>query len=382
MNATSTPIGITSLVLPNSLASLEARPDQRELWIRHPGPMHFTTAAADVMIQHHQHGRRHDVLTSDLSTWAFGSGDGRHMQLIAVPFRGRETSPPLALREHAFKQLCEKIGAPSAYLREVPAKLQIANVNFGMSKKTSPAMLRIAGDEIRAVLSDRYTPTDDATLFEIVDEVLGTAGLRNEAMVRASSVGLSTVMRLTLPGEGVVVKQGDIIEYGLDLANSEVGIRSVQVTPITYRLVCTNGMRAWQTDATSRFRHIGDPARVRDLLREAIPLAIAQARGDIDRWKVSVSRMIDDAFAEVESLRAFGISGSDARAVATTIAIEAGRDVEPGADEREVADMIRGARSTVFDVANAITATAKGRGAAARLVLEESAHRYLSARTR
>ena len=36
------------------------------------------------------------------------------------------------------------------------------------------------------------------------------------------------------------------------LYRSEVGLRSVQVTPITHRLICTNGMRAWRSEIRIR----------------------------------------------------------------------------------------------------------------------------------
>ena len=49
--------------------------------------------------------------------------------------------------------------------------------------------------------------------------------------LRATAVGPHTVLRITIPNEGVPVKVGDVIEWGIDIANSELGLRSVQVTP-------------------------------------------------------------------------------------------------------------------------------------------------------
>ncbi|MFO0692925.1 MAG: DUF932 domain-containing protein [Polyangiales bacterium] len=375
----------TALVPSSSSASpspsLSPRPDQRERWFPHLRPVSFDEAASDVLALHAADGARSDVVTADLRSWAFGSGDGSIMQLVGVPFFGRQAGPPLALRELAFRQLCDRIDAPATYLRELPAKLQIANVNYGLLKKPQPALLRMAGGDVRAVLSERYAPIDDQVLFELVADALDHAGLRRDAVVRASSVGTSTVLRITLPAEGVAVKRGDVIEYGIDLGNSEVGLRSVQVVPTTYRLLCTNGMRGWQSEAASKFRHIGDPARLRELLRDALPLAFAEARGDLDRWKRSTELVVDSVLAELDAMRASGLSGADAQAVARIHALESGLDVDR-LDDQALRDSLRSARATVFDLANGITATAKTRGTTARLGLEEAAHRYLVSRTR
>lgn len=362
-------------------APLQPRPDQRDIWLRHGEAMSFRAASTDILIQHHLHGARADITTADLRGWAFGSGDGATMQLVALPLEGRDTGAPMALREHAFGQLATKLGVPGSYIRELPGKLQVVNMNYAISRRPAPALLRLAGGEVRAVLSQRYAPIDDATLFEIVDEVLVRAGLRREALVRASATGLSTVHRITIPSKGVAVKKNDVIEHGIDIANSEVGLRSVQVNAVTYRLVCSNGLRAWNTEGGSRVRHIGDPARLRDLLHDAIPIALAEARGDLERWKLAVERLVDDAFHEVEALRAFGIGGAEMKAVARVIAAESGLDVDRREDA-QITEALRGTRSTVFDVANSITALAKQRNVAARLALEESAHRYLASRTR
>ena len=361
-------------------AALRPRPDQREQWLRHASPVSFDRAAEEVVGFHRMDGARTDVVTADLRAWAFGSGDGRTMQLVGVPFFGRETSPPYGLRQLAFQQLAGKVGAPASYLAELPAKLQIANLNYAITRRSQPAMLRLAGSEIRAVLSERYAPVDDHVLFELVTEALDHAGLRSDALVRATAVGTSTVLRVTLPGEGVAVKRGDIIEYGIDLGNSEVGLRSVQVVPTTYRLLCSNGMRGWQSEAASKFRHVGAPERLRELLRDALPLAFAEARGDLARWKRSLDVLVDDAFAEVEALRGFGLTGAEIDAVGRALLVDEGVDLS-GRDARDVEEALRGRRSDVFHVANAITATAKARPVASRLSLEESAHRFLVRRT-
>ncbi len=83
---------------------------------------------------HRQDGARDDTLVHDLRTWAFGTADQEHMALARVPFPGRDTGTPLPLRERAFGQLCQKIGAPVPYVRQLPVKLQVACMNWGLSR--------------------------------------------------------------------------------------------------------------------------------------------------------------------------------------------------------------------------------------------------------
>ena len=280
-------------------APLQPRPDQAERWIAHDAPVPFDVAAEAILEAHRQDGDRDDVVAHQLRTWAFGSSDGETMELTRVPFDGRPEGEPMPLRELAFGQLCGRIGAPSHYIRSLPMRLQVACMNWGMVRQQFPALLRLAGSEVRAVLSDRYATADDQLLLEMVGDTLDKTGYREDALVRAVAVGPHTLLRITLPNEGTPVKVGDVIEHGIDIGNSELGLRSVQVTPITHRLVCLNGMRAWRSEAAVRMRHIGDPGRLRDQLQDAIPVAFAEARGDIERWKRAVDLFVDSALDEI-----------------------------------------------------------------------------------
>jgi len=98
--------------------------------------------------------------------------------------------------------------------------LQVANMNWGLAREKQSALLRLAGGEIRAVVSDRYAALDDALVLQVVADVLDRAGFLRDTLVRATAVGTSTILRVTLPSEGVAVKVGDVIEYGLDIGRS------------------------------------------------------------------------------------------------------------------------------------------------------------------
>lgn len=360
-------------------APLQPARDQAEHWHACNSPLPFEVAADRILQAHREDGERDDVIVHRLQSWAFGSAGRGTMALAPVPFDGRPAKEPLLLRELAFSQLCTKIGAPASYIRALSPRLQTACMNWGMVRQDGATLLRLAGGEVRAVLSDKYAAADDALLLDLVGDTLDKAGYRDDARVRALALGTHTVLRITIPNEGTPVKVGDVIEHGIDIGNSELGLRSVQVTPVTYRLVCLNGMRAWRSDAALRMRHIGDPDRLRDQLRDAVPLAFAQARGDIERWKRAVDTLVDSALDEIEALRALGLSQGEVRAVANSFADEHGAGA---ADRMDVAESLR-MRTTAFSVANSITAAAKAReNVPGRLALEEAGHRYLCSRTK
>lgn len=364
---------------PITLEPLRPRPDQRERWMTHATPLVFEEAAQMILDAHEQDGEREEIIAHDLRTWAFGGTKGT-MAIAPIPLPGRERRTAMPVRELAFNQICARLSAPPGYIRSLPGKLQLACVNFGLTSAKQPALLRLAGGELRAVLSDRYAAVDDRQVLEVVGEVLDRGGYLEDARVRALAVGAHTVLRITLPGEGVPVKTGDVIEYGLDIGNSEVGLRSVQVTPVTYRLLCTNGMRAWRSEAALRMRHIGDPKRLREQLRDAVPVAFAEARGDIERWRKATEVLIDDALEEIETLRGLGLSQGEVQAVGRELASTAG--LLPSNADVETLNRALGSPTTAFDVANAMTAVARDRAdVAARLTLEEQGHRYLSRRT-
>lgn len=137
-----------------SLAPLATQRDQHERWIAHEKPVDFEDAVDLLMDAHRTDGDREDVAAHDLRTFAFGNAEG-FMAIAPVPLPGREVGTRYPLRELAFSQLCNRIGAPPAYLRALRAKLQMANVNFGMTRETQSVLRRLAGGEVRAVVSDR-----------------------------------------------------------------------------------------------------------------------------------------------------------------------------------------------------------------------------------
>ena len=367
------PISASSATPRTALSPLHPRPDQPEPWLAHEVPIPFVQAARLVLRAHEEDGATEELYVADLRACRVGGARGVLQLAVPSSAKGRP-GRRLPLRDIAFRQLCGWLCVPAAFVRELPRRLQIDILTWGLSHAHRRALLRLARGEVRCVVSGRYAALDDAQVLDVVTGVLRGAGLESAARVRATAVGPTTIVRVTLPNEGVAVRAGDVIEWGFDIGNSELGLRSVQVTPLTVRLVCTNGMRTWTSGERLRLRHAGDPGSLREHLRVVVPRALEAARADIATWTRAANRAIDSADEEIASLGRFGLSTAVTAAVGRELVRERGGDPEVDGD-------VVGGRTWVYDVANAITATARQqRSVESRLALEEAAARYLAAR--
>lgn len=165
-----------------------------------------------------------------------------------------------AVSSHAHGQLASKLGIPKAYydtMLEKQPELLSANVNtWLMAEASDKLLLRTLDTEtpaLRAVLSNKYRPLDNYDLFEAVAPVLST-----DPSMRLESCNVSdTKFYLKLVTERIraEVKQGDVVQAGIVVSNSEVGNGSLLVQPLVYRLVCSNGLIS--QDSSMRKHHVG-----------------------------------------------------------------------------------------------------------------------------
>lgn len=366
---------------------LALAPDQKEAWLDFGnGGKSFYEAAEIILKAAEEDGERQDLGISALNTWAFGPApDGTAaLATIHVPGRDRRLVP---LRKHAFSQLCSRVGAPASYIAKLPAKLQMACVNHGINHdaQQNGNLLRLAGGEARALLSDRYAALDNHLILETLERTLSEAGMIGDVRVRSVAVGPTCSLRMTLPGDDLVVpnptKVGDIVECGLDVLNGEIGNRSVSISAVVWRLACLNGVRSADRSAQSSLRHVGDAARLAEAFRDAVPSVLASSRGLRDRMAKAIDVLVDDILGEFEGLSAFGLSKSDTRDVARDVMAE--RQLALPEDTNEWAGVLQGMRNvSAYDVLNGITHVAQSKPTDRRLEMEEAAGRYLYRVTR
>jgi hypothetical protein len=310
----------------------------------------FDTAAERLLRAHESDGAPRDLPLTELRTWVVAPHEGRFSLVPLVRHH-----PPRVLRGNAFGNLMSRIGAPGDFIRRLPAPLQLATVNYLLGEEDGAATLRLRGEEVSAIVSGRYAPLDPVELVDTLRAALVRFGLLGEVRVRAVASGLVDNLRLVLPSEAKAVKPGDVSAVGLDLTSSSFARSAVHVTPVVWRLVCSNGLKVAERRAGLSFRHIGDAQRLRDGVAEAIPTALTHARGMLEHWQRAVHFMVEDVQRQVEALRE--LTHPERDRLEHELSREAGTAALPE-------------RVPVYDFVNALTASAKAAVPARRLEVE------------
>lgn len=165
--------------------------------------------------------------------------------LAALSIRG---APALEVDDVGHGQIADYTGIPKPYydrLRESNRAILAANVNHWMETKGGERrMVRTLGGQVRALLSDRYQRIDNFEVAEVALNVLGKVpGLRVvSSAVTAQRMYIKAVSEALQEPVTGSRRVGDIVEAGVMVSNSEVGLGSVSIQPFAHFLVCTNGM--------------------------------------------------------------------------------------------------------------------------------------------
>ena len=321
------------------------------------------------------------------------SRDDAERLALAVP--GREA--PIAPTHWSFGQLCSLVGAPSTYMRQLPAPLAGINLQHGLLSHRAELVKTLEADdgrvELRAVTGPDYGRIWDQELVEAVMRIAGDGvgdtrwkvpGLLDwstmthnpfvEVIKDTTTLYASDrdvflfLVDDTHPIEAGRLPNGDPDLYfrGFYCWNSEVGSKTLGIASFYLRAVCMN-RNIWGAEgfeeisirhskfAGHRFAHQAAPALER--FADSSPAAFVAgvraareaivARGDEDR----------ESF-----LRKRGFSRPETEKIIATVLDEEGRPPE-----------------SVFDFVQGITAMARGKPHQdARLELEGKAAKLLA----
>ena len=165
------------------------------------------------------------------------------------------------------RQVASALGIPAKYydlMQTRKPELLAQNVNAWFGDRENSYMIRTmdygAGRMARALLSDRYRRIDN---MEIASAVLPLFAGSDQYEVVSSEVTENRLyLKIVNRRMEMAVVPGDIVQAGVMISNSEVGLGSVSVQPLVYRLVCTNGMVV--NDMGERKNHVGRAAKAVD----------------------------------------------------------------------------------------------------------------------
>jgi hypothetical protein len=163
-----------------------------------------------------------------------------------------------AVKDLAHNQVATHLGIPKAYydrLRKTYPDLLDINVNKLFRAEPARRMVRTLDGQVRAFLSDRYRRFDYLDLMEAIMPVLGE--MPDVQFPSAEITDTHLYIKAVLPRLQGEVKVGDIVQAGVVISDSEVGLGAISAAPMIYRLTCKNGMIS--ETALRRF-HVGRKA--------------------------------------------------------------------------------------------------------------------------
>ncbi len=180
--------------------------------------------------------------------------DGRSALEVGTPATG---IVPYGINDIAHRQIGQFLKIPAAYydrMRSTYPDLLVENVNGWLSQTPGTSrMIRTMDGVARAFLSERYRRIDN---YEIATAVLPIiAGLAGATVESCELTDSRMYIKVVDPRTTAEIRKGDVVQAGVVITNSEVGMGSVNVSPLVYRLVCSNGMIA-QDNAVRKY-HVG-----------------------------------------------------------------------------------------------------------------------------
>jgi len=225
-------------------------------------------------------------------------------RLIMHVDRGSQGVAQLPVRALAEDQLREWAEIPSKYyhlMRQRAPELLSANVNHWLRTKDQPRLVRCLDGEARAFLSNRYRTIDN---YDIAMAALPVLKADGQVTVVSSQVTdghlyiKAVTQRLTYE-----VKPGDFVQAGIVISNSEVGLGSVKVEPLLFRLVCKNG--AIVNDLAMKRYHVGRYTRDLDEYTEIY--RDSTRRMDDAAFMMKLQDTVKAAFDEVQFAKLRGV---------------------------------------------------------------------------
>ena len=158
--------------------------------------------------------------------------------------------------DNAHQQIASRLNIPYRYYQKMQMTapdLLDQNVNRWFNQNPERRMIRVLDGNVRAFLSDRYRRLDNLELCAAVLPVINEMKGSNIESCEVTSTHLYLkIVNKKLKAE---VKVGDVVQAGFVVSNSEVGLGSLRVEPLIFRLVCKNGLIC--KDLAQRKYHVG-----------------------------------------------------------------------------------------------------------------------------
>ncbi|MFC2088267.1 DUF932 domain-containing protein [Calditrichota bacterium] len=183
-------------------------------------------------------------------------GDTRNMKVYfdEDQFKINLDAEEFGLNSIAHEQIGSKLGIPKKYYDRMKAEnplLLQENINSWFQTQPKKRMVRTLDETARSFLGEGYRRLDNYDLALAILPVLWNSDVQIKS---AQLTERKLYIQAVTPSLEQEVKKGEIVQAGIIISNSEVGYGCVNIKPLIFRLVCSNGMITGQT---LRKYHIG-----------------------------------------------------------------------------------------------------------------------------
>lgn len=271
-------------------------------------------------------------------------------RLVSLDKFGRSHGSELT--DFALTQLFTKSEMPVRYMKKMlneRPEMVAEHFNYWMQKeadkeeKHKKVLLRGFYDlsegqvkpelKVRGVLSDRYTILDNDQVLEgLVEVANGLPDFKVESLfnndkklhIRLSFNDMFEDFGISPEGKN------DIVKVGLDIQNSEIGYSSLIIAPITYRLVCTNGLKLWKAEEGSlRKRHVHvSTYELKEMMQDSMKVAVAKGEELLEGMRASRKIVLANPHEFIEQkAKEINLSGKQLEVVKANFEIEPERNL-------------------------------------------------------
>jgi len=177
--------------------------------------------------------------------------------------RGYKVENEHGIQHHALSQIGTKLKIPTDYLLRCPTDLRASNVNHWLNSiKHKRLFIRHDKNEIRAVLTMKYSPVSNSKIVECVKSYSNRFNHgTNNLNVRFEVSALKMSCQIFYP-EQKTEHVGDISTAGLHIVNSEVGYAAAEVSGVILRMVCQNGLIVPKSICHWKKRHVSKQHKI------------------------------------------------------------------------------------------------------------------------
>lgn len=275
------------------------------------------------------------------------------------------TISPLDIGRIAHRQIATYTGIPAKYydrMQEEAPELLARNVNTWFSMNRDKRMIRTLDGTARAFLSNRYRCLDNYEVATTILPIIAEMARSEQAKIESCELTESRMyLKVVTPRITAEVVPGDVVQAGFIVSNSETGQGSVTVSPLIYRLVCSNGMIL--PDGRLRKYHVGrdneaaeDFTIYRSATMEASDRAFLMKMEDTVRAAANQT-IFDGAVAKMREARDAKIEAKTAPQVVELVTKEYGFSQEEG--RGILGHLIDGGELSLYGLANAVTRQAQ-----------------------